>query len=208
MKKKFLVGSLLPVLAGAAVVGSGFSLWFFNDTATTNKSQDLSKNVTQLVAIGTIETADEVTITFDQKTRTTSLTKLPAAEGITVNPGTNSKAKYTSPTGDNGVDIFDNDNKTSVEFVTEIKVTKELADYIVLSYDSTAVEYADGAYTIKQVFDFGTNADDMVFDWKKVKIDYATGKEPANKVAYTTFKGIVDSATITVTYTATGVDAK
>ena len=49
MKKKFLVGSLLPVLAGAAVVGSGFSLWFFNDTATTNKSQDLSKNVTQLV---------------------------------------------------------------------------------------------------------------------------------------------------------------
>ena len=206
MKKKFLVGSLLPVLAGAAVVGSGFSLWFFNDTAITNKSQDLSKNVTQLVAIGTIEKADKVTITFDQKTRNTSLTKLPTAEGITVKSGTNSKAKYTSPTEDNVGDIFD--NETSVEFVTKIEVTEALADYIVLSYNSTAVDYAGGAYTIKQVFDFSTNPDDMVFDWEKVKIDYATGKEPANKGAYTTFKGIVDSATITVTYTATVVDAK
>lgn len=206
MKKKFLVGSLLPVLAGAAVVGSGFSLWFFNDTATTNKLQDLSKNVTQLVAIGTIETADEVTITFDQKTRTTSLTTLPAAKGITVNTGANSKAKYTSPTEDNVGDIFD--NETSVEFVTKIEVTEALADYIVLSYNSTAVDYADKAYTIKKVFDSNTNADEMVFDWKKVTIDYAAGKEPANKEAYKTFKDIVNSATITVTYTATVVDAK
>ena len=205
MKKKFLVGSLLPVLAGAAVVGSGFSLWFFNDTATTNKSQDLSKNVTQLVAIGTIETADEVTITFDQKTRTTSLTKLPAAEGITVNPGANSKAKYTSPTGD----VVDRvTTETSVEFVTKIEVTEALANYIVLSYNSTNVGYEGGAYTIKQVFDSNTNADEMVFDWEKVKIDYVTGQEPADKDAYLAFKGIVDSATITVTYTATVVDAK
>ena len=56
MKKKFLVGSLLPVLAGAAVVGSGFSLWFFNDTEN-HANQDASANVTQLVEVGSVEAA-------------------------------------------------------------------------------------------------------------------------------------------------------
>ena len=205
MKKKFLIGSILPVLAGAAVVGSGFSLWFFNDTASTNAEQGLDKNVTQLVAIGSIEAADKVTITFDQKTRTTSLTKLPEAAGITVNPGANSKATYTSPTGD-VVDIVA--DKTAVEFVTKIEVTKALADYLVVSYDSSTIAYVDGAYTITQTFNSNTNAEDMVFDWTKVTIDYAEGQEPADKQAYLDFKDIVDKATIKVTYSATVVDAK
>ena len=207
MKKKFLIGSILPVLAGAAVVGSGFSLWFFNDTAKTNNTfQELDKNVTQLVAIGSIKEADKVTITFDQKTRTTSLTNLPKAAGITVNPGANSKATYTSPTEQDVVDIVA--DQTAVEFVTKIEVTKALADYIVVSYDSSTIAYADGAYTITQIFNSNTNAEDMVFDWTKVKIDYAVGQEPADKQAYLVFKGIVDNATITVTYSATVVDAK
>ena len=85
MKKKFLVGSLLPVLAGAAVVGSGFSLWFFNNTTATEAQNNLNKDVTQLVEIGTITVADNFTVVFDQKTRTNDLANAGlAANGIYV----------------------------------------------------------------------------------------------------------------------------
>lgn len=62
MKKKFLIGSMLPALVGAAIVGSGFSLWFFNNTTTTESQNNVNKNVTQLVEIGTITVADDFTV--------------------------------------------------------------------------------------------------------------------------------------------------
>ena len=102
MKKKFLIGSLLPVLAGAAVVGSGFSLWFFNNTTARATQDNLSKNVTQLVEIGTITVADNFTVVFDQETRADDLANAGLAkDGIYVDFGsnTNKVAKYNCRSG-------------------------------------------------------------------------------------------------------------
>ncbi len=221
MKKKFLVGSLLPVLAGAAVVGSGFSLWFFNNTKETAGQNNLSKNVTQLVEIGTIEVADDFTVVFDQETRENDLANAGLAQkGIYVDFGskTNKVAKYIKVT--NGADIIE--NSTKVVFTTTIKLTNGLDEFVKVAYktsDSASEDftYDKASHSFSYVLEFdSTIADDaMVFDWTKVVFNYAvteagTKKEPTTKALYETFKNLVanEATEINVTYTATLTGAK
>lgn len=67
MKKKLLIGTILPALAAAAVIGSGFALWVFNGEVETSKLQNgVTHDITQLVKVGTIEKASPFKIQFDQ----------------------------------------------------------------------------------------------------------------------------------------------
>lgn len=219
MKKKFLVGSLLPVLAGAAVVGSGFSLWFFNETEE-HAGQTVSANVTQLVKVGSVEAASEFTIVFDQTAEgrgDKALNGIPAAKGIYLDWGTDEasakkQAVYTSPDSDSGA--IDSDDNVHVKFVTVIKASDvKILEYVKLTYESSTVdEYkvvenaVDGTYTITQYFEHDTAAGSKVFDWgTTAKFDYKNGKEPSTSESYKNFYKLVHNATFTVTYTATVV---
>lgn len=209
MKKKFLVGSLLPVLAGAAVVGSGFSLWFFNNTTETATQDNLSKNVTQLVEIGTITVADNFTVVFDQKNRTNDLANAGlAAKGIYVDFGsnTNKVAKYNKAV--DGDDIIA--NSTKVVFTTKIELTNGLDELVKVAYKTSdsatnAFTYDGTSHSFSYALEFdSTIAEDaMVFDWEKVVLTYVN--EPKNKTEYEAFKTKVNAADtkINVTYTAT-----
>mgnify|MGYP004605560003 FL=1 len=209
MKKKFLIGSLLPVLAGMAVVGSGFSLWFFNNTTTTEAQNNLNKDVTQLVEIGTITVADNFTVVFDQKTRTNDLANAGlAANGIYVDFGsnTNKVAKYNRAT--DGEDIIA--DSTKVVFTTKIELTNGLDALVKVAYktsDSATKDFTyDGtSHSFSYVLEFDSTIanDAMVFDWEKVVLTYVN--EPKNKTEYEEFKTKVTAAEtkINVTYTAT-----
>lgn len=216
MKKKFLIGSLLPVLAGAAVVGSGFSLWFFNNTTATATQDNLSKNVTQLVEIGTITVADNFTVVFDQETRADDLANAGLAkDGIYVDFGskTNKVAKYNKAT--DGEDIIT--NSTKVVFTTKIELTNGLDEFVKVAYktsDSASENFtydkASHSFSYALEFDSTIAADAMVFDWTKVVFNYAVTedgakKEPTTKALYETFKNLVanEATEINVTYTAT-----
>lgn len=211
MKKKFLIGSMLPALVGAAIVGSGFSLWFFNNTATTESQNNVNKNVTQLVEIGTITVADDFTVVFDQKTRTTNLANAGlAAEGIFVDFGssTNKVAQYNKAT--EGEDIIA--GSTKVVFTTKIELTNGLDEYVKVAYDSENFTYSATAhsFTYSLTFESNTATEAMVFDWEKVAFSYAENKEPKNKEAYKSFKDLVNhtNTKINVTYTAELVGTK
>ena len=209
MKKKFLIGSLLPVLAGMAVVGSGFSLWFFNNTTATEAQNNLNKDVTQLVEIGTITVADNFTVVFDQKTRTNDLANAGlAANGIYVDFGsnTNKVAKYNRAT--DGEDIIA--DSTKVVFTTKIELTNGLDELVKVAYKTSDSETKDFTYngtshSFSYVLEFDSTIanDAMVFDWEKVVLTYVN--EPKNKTEYEEFKTKVTAAEtkINVTYTAT-----
>lgn len=67
MKKKLLIGTILPALAAAAVIGSGFALWVFDGEVRTSAYQEnITNDITQLVKVGTITPADAFKIQFDQ----------------------------------------------------------------------------------------------------------------------------------------------
>ena len=66
MRKKFLLGTIIPALAASAVIGSGFSMWYFGDANSVKANQNASKEVAQLVRVGKIAVADSFTVNFDQ----------------------------------------------------------------------------------------------------------------------------------------------
>lgn len=207
MKKKFLIGSLLPVLAGAAVVGSGFSLWFFNNT-WTSQDQTLSQKVTQVVAVGDIAAADDFTVVFDQTEAGRKALNLEAstaaADGITIDwdGKTNKTAVYTSVNNNGNGEIDHDDDKIYFSFTTTITITNtsekgKLEDYLNIAYAGAKTStHADGSNT----YQFVLADNEATFDWEKVTFTYANGQEPSSYTEYNNFKDVVNNATIKVEY--------
>ncbi len=206
MKKKFLVGSLLPVLAGAAVVGSGFSLWFFNDTFK-QEDQALSKRVTQVVAVGDITKADDFTIVFDQTSEGRTALHLEAstaaADGITIDWAgkTNKTAVYTSVNDNGNGEIDHDDDKIYFSFTTTITITNngtgKLEDYLNIAYPGAKTSTHEND---SNTYQFVLADDVATFDWTKVEFTYVDGKEPKSYAEYNNFKDVVTNATIEVVY--------
>ena len=207
MKKKFLTGSLLPVLAGAAVIGSGFSLWYFADTETSQEYTPSTK-VTQVVGLGDITNSDDFTIVFDQTAA--GRTKLGVestteANGIYIdwNGKTNKVASYAS-VNDNGKGEIDHDGEKiyfvfSASITIENKSTSKLQDYLSITYAGDDVKSSTYAADTES-YEIVLNDNVAEFNWEHVTFSYAEDKEPSNYAQYNAFKEIVDNATITVTY--------
>ena len=197
--KKTVVKGLIPLMAGAAVIGSGFSIWFFQE-AKVSASQDLSKEVTQAAGVNTegLAVADAIKVVFDQSKagRTSAIgenTLKAEANGIYTVLGTNTKAVYT-PLGSTG-DIIDEGDGVYHQFTTTIAVTGGLADYIDIAYEGVT---ADTSTANSWKFALAKNINE--FEWEKVTFSYKTGKEPLKLADYKTFKNVVTSSTITATY--------
>lgn len=215
MKKKLLIGTILPALAAAAVIGSGFAYWVFdNTTKISNGTQKIAGDVTQLVQIGNITVADEFTLVFDQKTRPTGFTNLEEGKGIHVEftgetneTAKNHKATYvlTEAGADNAyVDIVD--NQTKVKFTTELEMSADVAAYVNVSYKKTKITPNNGKYTFSFAIE-SRDATNKSIDWvNDLEFSYVEGKEPTNKDTYDNLKQAVKDSTFKVTYTATIVD--
>lgn len=65
MKRKQLLGTVIPVFMMTAVITSGYAIWHYNNLMTS-ASQSLNTEVTQHVEIGTVSTASQFSIVFDQ----------------------------------------------------------------------------------------------------------------------------------------------
>lgn len=197
--KKRLVQATATALLSLAVIGSGFSLWYFGTGTVTNENQTLDKNVTQLVEIGTIQEASQFTITFDQAaSRDTSV--IPAGNGITIGfgSGADTTASYVTSEG-----TIDQGDEFTFEFTTTISVSEGLAAYIDVDTSDAgwtkSGAWAEGAEGMKIISFKTTTVKD--FDWTKVTFTYTN--EPTDKATYNTFKGVVEASQIKVVYSAT-----
>ena len=209
MKKKLLIGTVLPALAAAAVVGSGFALWVFNDLhVETTQSSDLSKEVTQMVKVGTITKAKDFKIVFDQtedgRNKNNTLAghiigaNKVAAKGIYLDFGEGATAedkvaKYTAPAEDYAIDETAG---IKFNFTTTIELSETLATFVEIKYDTTAFIESAGKYT-------HILADNVrEFNWASVTLNYKENKEPSNETEYVEFRNAVNSDVnvIKVTY--------
>ena len=198
--KKIVVKGLLPLMMGTAIIGSGFSIWIFND-AKVEKDQTISKEITQLANVGELEVAGDMTIVFDQTEDKRPVESDAEAKGIYVKyaTGADTTATYT-PIGStpNAAGEVDEGDGIYHQFTTVITVSTDLAAYMSIGYsDSTAKVTADdtkGTWTIV----LAENVND--FDWTKVTLAYATDKEPTSMEAYKALNAAVTAATIKADY--------
>lgn len=201
--KRFLV-STAAMLVMLAIIGSGFSYWFF-ETNIVEKEQTLgTAEVAQLVEVGTITVADNFSFAFDQtddgRRDNGNNVNLGASDkhtGITLKLGSNTKAVYEKDT------TVENAPYT---FTVTVTIKKSLAAYFnIESNDANwTVARNDSDENVTTIVFTSTNATE--FDWASdVKLSYivnGVNKEPTNKSEYEAFANEVATGTITVKYKA------
>ena len=143
--KRFLVSILVPAAAAIAVVGSGFSVWYFGDKQVDTKSS-ASLEVKNMLHIGTFdEMSKTFTLTLDQteagrtqalKGKTDDLAGLEKT-GIKLTNSETDKSStitYLEPTQENVVDhgTFDSTN-VKVEITTTFTIDADLAKWVKVS---------------------------------------------------------------------------
>lgn len=208
MKKKFLLGTIIPALAAVAVIGSGFSMWYFGDANSVKANQNANKNVEQLVRVGKIAVADSFTVNFDQTQlkhaqQIGSATTDVEATGITLKfaENANTKAIYTEASkttfDDNlaGLDHTD-DGKVYYEFTTKVTIENGLGAYVNMNVKTGSkfkVDDAKGETTENTTVYTFTSKNNSVFDWLNVELTYADGQEPSTLAEFKDFHDLVNN---------------
>lgn len=230
--KRFLVSILVPASAAIAVVGSGFSVWYFGDKEVkSSTSADLE--VKNLLQVGSFTTElNTLKLTFDQTTagREKALAlkgnaddelKDLEATGITFT-GTQTSVTYTSPSNpaeDHG-DYGTNHVKTQIKSV--VKIEGGLENWLTVTTNDTKVTSETDGFTyvwddsneatrtldLATVFKFeyapkGTHYDSLSAD-KADRTDFASC-EPLNAKEYEIMRNALSTLNkkITITTTAT-----
>lgn len=223
MKKKLLIGTILPALAAAAVIGSGFALWVFDREDYTSKNQDgVTHDITQLVKVGTIDIASPFKIQFDQTkaTRPAGFDKVEAT-GISFVFGDGAKkyAEYVASESTLGThkegteNHFSSDTVNGVigyEFSVTLTLPSALASYVDFSFgnekmtksvESSRIKYEAKTSDSRKIY-WGLNNEDTAHS---ITASYAENKEPKNSSEYKTLHDIIvnlDSDAIAVQYAA------
>jgi hypothetical protein len=118
MKKRILLGTILPIFASVAVIGSGYAIWHFADT-TSKESNSVSLSIEQVVqGASLLNNIEKLELNFDQTdggrgemnsseasslgVESISENGTSTAKGITLEvtkkDGTNGTVKYTNST--------------------------------------------------------------------------------------------------------------
>lgn len=213
MKKKFLLGTIIPALAASAVIGSGFSMWYFGDANSVKANQNANKNVTQLVRVGKIAVADDFTVNFDQ-TKEGHVNQVGShtynndcleATGITLKfaDKANTTAIYTEAsktTFDDNLAGLDHttDGKVYYVFTTKVTIENGLGAYVnmdVKTGSKFTVDNKKGVTTTNTtVYTFTSEHNVSEFNWSNVELTYADGEEPSTLEKFKVFHDLVNNA--------------
>ena len=231
MKRKQLLGTVIPVFMMTAVITSGYAIWHYNNLMTSD-NQTLNKEVSQELSIGSITKASDFKLVFDQTKdgrinnafsgdSSKDDTSTFFAEGIyttwddSVTPE-QKIAKYTSPTeetktdrADNGKIFFDvviDFGNATVPTSSTSLSGKKLSEVVSVAYDSTDFTGITTTETYGNGYYYSqsleTSSEDTTISFDWTKVKWSYKLEPKNTDELEEFRTLVGSSTITVTYHA------
>lgn len=212
MRKKFLIGTIIPALAAVAVIGSGFSMWYFGDANSVKANQNANKEVAQLVRAGKIAVAGSFTVRFDQTKEGHAKqigshayvdTACAEATGITLkfDEPANKKAIYTEASNTTfddklaGIDHFE--DKVYYVFTTKVTIENGLGVYVNMNMKTGSkftVDHPEGVSTTNaKVYTFTSEHNVSEFDWSNVELTYAAGQEPSTLAEFKALYELVNN---------------
>ncbi len=217
MKNKLLIGTIIPSIASIGLIGSGFSLWVFNETNEAKLSNNnITIEFTQVVKCGSITLEGETSLVLDQKDD-----NLDNGCYFTCEDNQVLKAKYsydfTKSTSETGYI----EKATDIKFTTTITLSDALASYITLDhtlgkesvYKDTSLNtwIKDGTtYTFTSLASNHKAFDDSsissyvstyIFDWSNLNVNY-TENYPTSLDDYERMVSLIKDTSISVTYSA------
>ena len=177
--KKFFAGIVLPVIAATAVIGSGFSIWFFGENQN-RVSADANVEVENMVRVGNLTMkSGDLTLHLDQTKAVRNFILDPANEYVSseTNKNADGKSNYDATafganTAANGIYLTDTTSfdgyidydqsgydlipgVTKYEIVTTFKFTGAVKSYIGVNTTNeelgtwTTWDEANGVYEFK-----------------------------------------------------------
>ena len=226
MKKKLFIGTVLPSIAALAVIGSGFSLWIFNDSNSVKTTGSVGIDVTNVAKIGTLTvTGEDTYLNFDQLNTVTNPSN-PKGTGLTFKSEADGELQKVSYTKDGSATYYTDYEAgvTDITFTTTIVVPANLAKYIDLSYsvknlkDGVSVSFGSEqdsgsktSYTLEvkasQMSSFDSTNGTDIFDWDNMSATYVTANYPDTLEKYKTMRselgvGSESSLAFSATYQA------
>ena len=199
MKKK-IFATVLPILAGITLVGTGFSVWYFtSDGTTSNLSVDV--DMAGYVSVGSLTPTPTATKLYLDSTTTGDNghngINLMSSDSDYVS-GNDINLTFTATTEDSGT-ISGNATVTLT-----LTVDNAVDNYIAFGLEGET--FTPNAGDSKTTYTYTT--DSIAVNGATVSIDmpaftfaYESGKEPTNVDSYNTLAGVItDSTTITIKY--------
>lgn len=187
--KKFLVGTIIPALGLASVIGAGFSTFVFGDTTATNKAE-LTVQLEDYASIGSFSITGSMKLVLDQTPGALSSIN-PQGKGAHLEIS-DLKITYT-PTAGHGV------KNTDMSFTYELSMG-DLGDVVTISPISPTE--ATGYIP----WDTAAAADTKTLTWTIVDTDftlaYAASAEPTDVSTWeslsTKISGLAKKPSLTV----------
>lgn len=202
MLNRKLLALVLPAVAVSALVGSGFSAWYFSENSIEGKSHDINVSVTDKVdnAVGTLTLSETqaTTLTLDQGGSTNAAV---LNKGISFDKESVG-AKFTF-----GVGSYANLDSAGmkVQITTTVTFTAELLQYVDVKGLSGYTPNSN-VYTRTQdvVSDAGLTDTITLMseDGNCNFLKYKEGKKPQNSTDYGVMKDALKDATISFNWTA------
>lgn len=202
MLNRKLLALVLPAVAVSALVGSGFSAWYFSENSIEGKSHDINVSVTDKVdnAVGTLTLSETqaTTLTLDQGGSTNAAV---LNKGISFDKESVG-AKFTF-----GVGSYANLDSAGmkVQITTTVTFTAKLLDYVDVIGLSGYTPNSN-VYTRTQdvVSDAGLTDTITLMseDGNCNFLKYKEGKKPQNSTDYGVMKDALKDATISFNWTA------
>lgn len=201
MKKK-IFATVLPILAGVTLVGTGFSVWYFTSTNTT-ADLEVHVDMAGYVSVGSL-------------TPTPSATKLYLDSTITGDNGHNginlmsSDSDYVT-----GNDITLTFNATTEDSGTisgnatvtlTLTVDNDVDSYIAFGLDGKIFKPNRGESTTTYTYTtdlIAVNGATVSIDMPAFTFDYEEGKEPTDVNSYNALAGVITDSTIFIEYELT-----
>ena len=211
MKKRVILGTILPIFAAVAVIGSGYAIWHFNDTAS-KLDTSMSFGITNVIQGASLTNDfDKLTLTFDQTATnretvnaseaanlgvaSISNNGTTTAKGITLTATNSSNTSVADPT----VSYKNAADQTGVTYATPeaenptigqvftvtLSMPTTVANYITITLDNSATNWS--ATTTK---DSSTTSGTTTWVWTNTTYGEATWKW-----SYVSFSYATDSTT-------------
>lgn len=204
MLNRKLLALVLPAVAVSALVGSGFSAWYFTENSIEGKSQDVNVSVTDKVdnAVGTLTLSETqaTTLTLDQGG---FVNKTALDKGISFNAASvGAQFKFNEGAYDNLTSAG-----MKVQITTTVTFTDKLLEYVDV-FGLSGYTLKSNVYTRTQDVVSDTGLTDTIKlmseeeNYTFLILKYKEGKKPQNSKEHNDMKDNLAGAKITFNWTA------
>ena len=197
--KKIILSAILPISMIGAIIGSGYSIWHFNNLQAS-VNNDVSLSITNMLKAGELSiNFKTLELSFDQSAEgrknlgIDSTVGTESAHGIEIFAYDKDSKKVDSP-----IVTYTKDESASSypwTFTVELKLSEDVISYIDLN---SITNTNDGSWEVDTstpgsiIFQNGDSP--TTFDWSKITFNY-NNEEPLNPEEYNTLSKIIADAT-------------